>query len=116
VSRMSRSRKRHRQLDERSIRSRMIRDTAIATGRTCIACGDLGGGVRRPVSACERHQHTVEAPHPNQRWKKNVRDHHQRIRIRICVRCGRKRGLTRHHDWSTGEPGRTPKPVVLCRK
>jgi hypothetical protein len=88
LGRMRRSRQRHRPLEERAIRTRMLRDVALATGKTCTACG-------------------AEAVTPVG---------HRRIRRRICVRCGRKRGLTRHHDWSTGEPGRPPRPIVLCRK
>src|SRR5436309_5400448 len=95
----------------------MIRDVALTTGRTCIACGR--DAIKRvgnyPV--CPRHQTTVQAPDPNQKWKNNVRTRHaRRIFARACAWCGRRRGLTRHHDWAAGSRGRPPRPVVLCRR
>ncbi len=98
-------------------RTQLIRNFALATGSTCIACGrDAMSNVGRyPV--CPRHEKTVQAPHPNWKWKNNVRTRHgRRIGARACAWCGRRRGLTRHHDWSTGRCGHPPKPVVLCRR
>jgi len=67
---------------------------------------------------CERHRDTVSSPHPDQRWQKNVRCHHQRIRMqgKVCQRCGRRDNLTRHHDWADGTPGHPPRPVILCKR
>lgn len=98
-------------------RTQLIRDLALARGSTCIACGrDAMSNVGKyPV--CPRHEKTVQAPHPNWKWKNNVRTRHaRRMGARACAWCGRRRGLTRHHDWSKGRWGHPPKPVVLCRR
>jgi hypothetical protein len=98
-------------------RTQLIRDLALATGSTCIACGrDAMSNVGKyPV--CPRHEKTVQAPHPNWKWKNNVRTRHaRRMGARACAWCGRRRGLTRHHDWSKGGWGHPPRPVVLCRR
>lgn len=114
---MKRSRKRRRgPPEERSLRNQRIRDAALATGQTCIACGADAVARVGPYPVCARHQDTVRAPDPLQPWKDNVRGRHARLRMRACRRCGRRGNLTRHHDWTAGEPGRPPKPVVLCRK
>jgi hypothetical protein len=98
-------------------RTQLIRDVALAFGKTCIACGREAVGSVGNYPVCVRHRITVEPPDPNGKWKKNVRTRHaRRIGARVCAWCGRRRGLTRHHDWSTGRWGRPPKPVVLCRR
>ena len=94
----------------------MIRDEALATGRTCIACGDEAVTRVGDYPVCERHRSTVRAPDRDQNWKKNVRGRHARVPMRACARCGNTRNLTRHHDWAGAEPGRPPKVVVLCRE
>jgi len=102
----------------RKARTQLIRDAALATGRTCIACGAEAITRVGDYPVCERHRPTVFPPDPRQRWKKNVRDHHRRIRTRgqTCQRCGRKGNLTRHHDWANGTPGHPPRPVILCKR
>ena len=99
-------------------RTQLIRDVALATGKTCIACGAQAVTRVGDYLTCERHRRTVHAPDPRQRWKKNVRDRHQRIRTRgkVCQQCGRKGNLTRHHDWASGTPGHPPRPVILCKR
>lgn len=99
-------------------RTRLIRDEALATGKTCISCGAKADTRVGDYPVCSRHRHTVHPPDPRQRWKKNVRDHHQRIETRgkICQRCGRTDNLTRHHDWASGTPGHPPRPVILCKR
>ena len=58
---------------------------------------------------------TVQARHSNWKWKNNVRHRHARtIWSPGCAWCGRRRGLTRHHDWSKGGWGHPPRPIVLC--
>lgn len=102
----------------RKHRTRLIRDAALATGKTCIACGTNAVTRVGAYPVCERHRDTVSSPHPDQRWKKNVRCHHQRIRMqgKVCQRCGRRDNLTRHHDWADGTPGHPPRPVILCKR
>jgi hypothetical protein len=117
VSRSSDYRRRNHCAEFATNRTQLIRDFALATGSTCIACGrDAMSNVGRyPV--CPRHEKTVQAPHPNWKWKNNVRTRHaRRMGARACAWCGRRRGLTRHHDWSKGRWGHPPKPVVLCRR
>jgi len=99
-------------------RTQLIRDVALATGKTCIACGANAVTQVGDYPVCERHRHTVHPPDPRQRWKKNVRDRHGRFRTRgkVCQRCGRKGNLTRHHDWADGTPGHPPRPVILCKR
>ena len=98
-------------------RTQVIRDVALAFGKTCIACGREAVSRVGNYPVCARHRSTVTTPHPNWKWKKNVRTRHaRRISARACAWCGRRRGLTRHHDWSRGRWGRPPRPVVLCRR
>ena len=98
-------------------RTQLIRDVALAFGKTCIACGREAVSSVGNYPVCVRHRTTVKSPDPNRKWKNNVRARHaRRIGARACAWCGRRRGLTRHHDWSTGRWGRPPKPVVLCRR
>jgi len=98
-------------------RTQLIRDVALAFGKTCIACGREAVSSVGNYPVCVRHRTTVKAPDPNWKWKNNVRTRHaRRIGARACAWCGRRRGLTRHHDWSTGWWGRPPKPTVLCRR
>src|SRR6266545_3788084 len=99
-------------------RTQLIRDVALTTGKTCIACGAEAVARIGDYPVCERHRRTVSPPDPRQRWKKNVRDHHRRIgtRGKVCQRCGRKDSLTRHHDWASGTLGQPPRPVILCKR
>lgn len=113
---MSRSGKRGRGQQGRRSRTQLIRDAALATGKTCIACGSDAVARVGQYPVCERHRDTVHAPDSRRHWKDNVRGRHRRVRLRVCQRCGRTRNLTRHHDWTDGESGRPPKPVVLCRQ
>ena len=97
-------------------RTRLIRDAALATGGSCIACGGDAVAKVGAYPVCERHECTVSAPHSNQRWKRNVRGHSRRIRMRQCGSCGGRNHLTRHHDWPSGARGRPPRPIVVCRR
>ncbi len=98
-------------------RTQLIRDVALAFGKTCIACGREAVSSVGNYPVCVRHRTTVKSPDPNWKWKNNVRTRHaRRIFARACVWCGRRRGLTRHHDWTAGCRGRPPRPVVLCRR
>ena len=97
-------------------RTRMIRDSSLATGRTCIACGRDALAKVGGYAVCARHQATVLAPGPEQQWKKNVRSRHKRIPMRACQWCGGLNHLTRHHDWMTGTRGQPPRPLILCRR
>ena len=98
-------------------RTQIIRNDALATGRTCIACGRAAPGRVGNYPVCPRHQMTVKARDHNWKWKNNVRTRHARhIHARACAWCRRRRGLTRHHDWSKGSFGHPPRPVVLCRR
>ena len=102
----------------RTNRTQLIRDAALVTGKTCIACGATAVTRVGDYPVCERHRHSVSPPDPDQRWKSNVRGRHQRIRTRgkVCQRCGRKDSLTRHHDWAGGTPGHPPRPIILCKR
>lgn len=64
----------------RKARTQLTRDAALATGKTCIACGAESVARVGDYPGCERHRSTVSPPDPRQRWKKNVRDRHGRIR------------------------------------
>ena len=98
-------------------RTQLIRDVALAFGKTCIACGRQAVSSVGNYPVCVRHRTTVRAPDPNWKWKNNVRTRHaRRMGARACAWCGRRRGLTRHHDWAAGSRGRPPRPVVLCRR
>lgn len=107
-----------KRLKARPNRTQLIRDAALATGKTCIACGATAVTRVGAYPVCEHHRHTVSPPDPDQRWKRNVRNRHQGIRTRgkACQLCGRKDNLTRHHDWSGGVPGRPPSPIILCKR
>jgi hypothetical protein len=67
-------------------RTQLIRDVALAFGKTCIACGREAVSRVGSYPVCVRHRTTVELPDPNWKWKKNVR--------------------TRHADGSAREPAR----------
>lgn len=98
-------------------RTQLIRDVALASGKTCIACGREAVSSVGNYPVCVRHRTTVKSPDASWKWKNNVRTRHaRRMGARACAWCGRRRGLTRHHDWSTGRWGRPPRPVVLCRR
>jgi len=97
-------------------RTRFFRDRALATGKTCLACGREATGRVGDYPVCARHQGTVLAPDPEQRWKRNVRGHHKQIRMDACEWCGARTHLTRHHDWAKGIKGQPPKPTILCRR
>ena len=98
-------------------RTQLIRDVALAFGKTCIACGREAVSSLGNYPVCVRHRTTVKSPDPNWKWKNNVRTRHaRRIFARACAWCGRRRGLTRHHDWAAGSRGLPPRPVVLCRR
>jgi hypothetical protein len=98
-------------------RTKLTRDAALLSGKTCIACGAPAVSRVGEYPVCPRHCQTVSAPAPDQRWKKNVRDRHQRIPTRgsACGVCGRRDNLTRHHDWAGGAPGHPPRPIILCK-
>ena len=97
-------------------RTRLIRDAALDSGKTCIACGRDAVGKVGDYPVCILHQTTVTPPDPLQHWKRNVRNRHGRIPRRACQLCGRRRGLTHHHEWKGGEPGHPPRPIILCRR
>jgi len=99
-----------------SNRTRLIRDASLATGKTCIACGSEATAKVGDYAVCGLHRVTVSAPDPLQHWKRNVRNRHARHWMRACSWCGRRRGLSRHHEWSAGERGKPPRPIVLCRR
>ena len=95
-------------------RTRLIRDAALATGTSCIACGLDAVAKLGKYPVCVRHQRTVTQPAPDQHWKANVRAHHKRIPMRACQWCGSRKRLSRHHEWKTGWKGQPPRPIVLC--
>jgi hypothetical protein len=59
-------------------RTRLIRDSSLATGKTCIACGKEANANIGDYAVCEQHRVTVSAPDPLQHWKRNVRNRHGR--------------------------------------
>ena len=96
-------------------RTQLIRDLAVASGSTCIACGRDAVSSVGQYPVCRLHEKTVQARDSNWKWKNNVRHRHARtIWSPECAWCGRRRGLTRHHDWSKGGWGDPPRPTVLC--
>lgn len=98
-------------------RTQLIRDAALASGKTCIACGQRAANKVGTYPVCALHRETVRARDANWKWKKNVRTRHaRRILSRRCAWCGRRRNLNRHHEWTRGSWGHPPRPVVLCRR
>jgi len=95
-------------------RTRLIRDAALASGKTCIACGRDAVAKVGNYPVCAAHQVSVAQPDPDRDWKRNVRARHKRIAMRACKWCGRRDRLSRHHEWKSGTKGQPPRPVVLC--